>query len=149
LKAKNLPVPADLLQEIMAAGLDPNAGLNPNEFPGMDQGLNQMGMGDMMGGMEGGPASGPMGIEMPPEPGGLPPAAQPLSPTPGGMPEVSNERTPIQPPGGRSSMSKVIEEKDDRIIEKINLPKNSKKISLIREDVEPENPENKTDNTNE
>jgi hypothetical protein len=46
LKAKNLPVPADLLQEIMAAGLDPNAGLNPNEFPGMDQGLNQMGMGD-------------------------------------------------------------------------------------------------------
>ena len=92
--------------------------------------------------------AGPGGIQMPPEPGGLTPAAQPLSPTPGGMPEISNERTPIQPPGGRSSMSKVIVEKDGRIVEKLNLPKNSKKISLVREDTKPEKPQ-ETDNKNE
>jgi hypothetical protein len=72
-----------------------------------------------------------------------------MSATPGGMPEISNERTPIQPPGGRSSMSKVIEEKEDRLVEKLNLPKNSKKISLIREDIKPEKPQEQNDNTNE
>ena len=39
-------------------------------------------------------------------------------------------------------------EKDDRIVEKLNLPKNSKKISLVREDIEPEKPQ-ETDNKNE
>lgn len=149
LKAKNLPIPADLLQEIMAAGLDPNAGLDSNDFPEMNEALNPMGLGDMIGGEdEGGQefGGGPEGILMPSEPGGggLTPAAQPLSPNPGSMPEISNERTPIQPPGGRSSMSKVLEDKDDRLVEKLNLPKNSKKIPFIREDIVVKTKENKS-----
>jgi hypothetical protein len=139
LKAQNLPIPPDLLQEIIMSGLDPNAGLDPNQFPGMDE--EMVPGGGMMPpaeGEEGAPEQGPGGILIPPEPGGTTPAAQPISPTPGGMPEVSNERTPIQPPGGRSSMSKVLEEKDGRLVEKINRPKNAKKISLIRDDILPE-----------
>lgn len=90
---------------------------------------------------EEGPTEGPGGILIPPEPGGTTPAAQPISPTPGGMPEVSNERSPIQPPGGRSSMSKVIDEEDGKLIERINRPKNAKKISLIRDDILPDKEE--------
>lgn len=147
LKAKNLPIPADLMQEIIMAGLDPSAGLNPQEFPDMD--LTQDPFAAMMGEGGGldtgmGPTDGPLGIEFPEEPGGTTPAIQPLSPNPGAMPESSNERTPIQPPGGRSSvLSKTREEKEDRIVEKILLPKNAKKISLIREDIEPEKTEDK------
>ena len=147
LKAKNLPIPADLMQEIIMAGLDPSAGLNPQEFPNMD--LTQDPFGAMMGEGGGfdagmGPTDGALGIEFPEEPGGTTPAIQPLSPNPGAMPESSNERTPIQPPGGRSSViSKTREEKEDRIVEKVILPKNAKKISLIREDIEPEKTEDK------
>ena len=140
LKAQNLPIPPDLLQEIMLSGLDPNAGLDPSQFPGMDEGM--VPGGDMMPpaegeGDEGAPQQVPGGIIVPPEPGGTTPAAQPIGATPGSMPEVSNERTPIQPPGGRSSMSKVLEEKDGRLVERINRPKNAKKISLIRDDILP------------
>jgi hypothetical protein len=141
LKAKNLPIPAELLQEIMAAGIEPNAGLNPAEFPEMGEGLIPGGDGGMMGaegmGPEGmgmmGDNSAAGGIIMPPEPEGMPPAAQPMSMGAGGVPNVSHERSPIQPPGGRQPMSKVLEEEDDRLIEKLNLPKNAKKIPLIRE----------------
>lgn len=142
LKAQNLPIPPDLLQEIMASGLDPNAGLDPSQFPGMDEGMVPGGgMMPPAEGDEGAPEAAPGGILIPPEPGGTTPAAQPVSPTPGGMPEVSNERTPIQPPGGRSSMSKVLDEEDGRLVERINRPKNAKKISLIRDDILPNNEE--------
>jgi hypothetical protein len=132
LKAQNLPIPPDLLQEIMASGLDPNAGLNPQEFPDMQEGMVPGG-GMMPPEGEGAPQEGG-GIMVPPEPGGLPPAAQPVSAQPGGMPEVSNERMPLQSP--TQMMSKVIEDKEDRLVEKLNLPKNAKKISLIRDDVD-------------
>jgi hypothetical protein len=138
LKARNLPIPNDLLQEIVASGLDPNAGLDQNEFPEMEGGLPPGGMGAMMdqeGLGEAPPGAGPEGIIMPSEPGGggLPPAAQPMTPAGGSMPNISNERTPLQPPN--RIMSKTLEEKEGRLVEKLNLPKNSKKISLIREDV--------------
>jgi len=138
LKAQNLPIPPDLLQEIMMSGLDPNAGLDPSQFPQMDESMMPAGPEGMPEGEQEAPQADAGGILIPPEPGGTTPAAQPISPTPGGMPEVSNERTPIQPPGGRSSMSKVLEEKDGKLIEKINRPKNAKKISLIRDDILPE-----------
>lgn len=145
LKAQNLPIPPDLLQEIMASGLDPNAGLDPGQFPAMDEGMVPGGgMMPPAEGDEGAPEQVPGGILIPPEPGGTTPAAQPVGATPGGMPEVSNERTPIQPPGGRSSMSKVLEEEDGRLVERLNRPKNAKKISLIRDDILPS--EEKDDN---
>jgi hypothetical protein len=50
------------------------------------------------------------------------------------MPEVSNERMPLQSP--TQMMSKVVEDKENRLVEKLNLPKNAKKISLIRDDVD-------------
>ena len=131
LKAQNLPIPPDLLMEIMSSGLDPNAGLDPNEFPDMQEMTPEAG-GMMPPEAEGMPEDG--GIIVPPEPGGITPAAQPISAQPGSMPEVSNERTPLQPPSQMTS--KVVEDKEDRVVEKLNLPKNAKKISLIRDDVD-------------
>jgi len=131
LKAQNLPIPPDLLMEIMSSGLDPNAGLDPNEFPDMQEMTPEAG-GMMPPEAEGGPQDG--GIIVPPEPGGITPAAQPISAQPGSMPEVSNERTPLQPPSQMTS--KVVEDKKDRLVEKLILPKNAKKISLIRDDVD-------------
>lgn len=131
LKAQNLPIPPDLLIEIMSSGLDPNAGLDPNEFPDMQEMTPEAG-GMMPPEAEGVPEDG--GIIVPPEPGGITPAAQPISAQPGSMPEVSNERTPLQPPSQMTS--KVVEDKEDRVVEKLNLPKNAKKISLIRDDVD-------------
>ena len=131
LKAQNLPIPPDLLMEIMSSGLDPNAGLDPNEFPDMQEMTPEAG-GMMPPEAEGMPEGG--GIIVPPEPGGITPAAQPISAQPGSMPEVSNERTPLQPPSQMTS--KVVEDKEDRVVEKLNLPKNAKKISLIRDDVD-------------
>jgi hypothetical protein len=131
LKAQNLPIPPDLLMEIMSSGLDPNAGLDPNEFPDMQEMTPEAG-GMMPPEAEGMPEDG--GIIVPPEPGGITPAAQPISAQPGSMPEVSNERTPLQPPSQMTS--KVVEDKKDRLVEKLILPKNAKKISLIRDDVD-------------
>lgn len=139
-KARNLPIPPDILGEIQNSQIDPLSDeekeLMPDEnntdvpAPMPDGSAPPAGAPPMPVGPGGG-GGGKGGTTAPPPPEGMPPAAKPLSPDRGSVPEISNERTPLRPPSLMSRVTSKNEEGEEIIVDRIVESKKKMGLSLV------------------
>ena len=151
-KAKNLPIPQDILTEVQQSGIDPLTEEEKQALPPESSGEVPQPMGEPGeapaaplgpgGGGGGGMPGGGGGTTAPPAPEGAPPAAAPITSGGGNVPAVSHERKPLRPPALMSRVSSKTDEGEEIILDKIVESKNKLGLSFIDKRIEQENQEN-------
>jgi hypothetical protein len=141
-KARNLPIPPDILAEVQSSQIEPMSDEEKNMLdsqtnPEVPQPMGEGGaspapLGPGGGGAPGGMQGAPGGTTAPPAPEGGAPAAQPMGAGPrGAVPEISHERTPLRPPALMSRVTSKNEDGKEIILDKIVESKNKMGISFI------------------